>query len=100
MTDAPVHAEISVIVNGERHALSVDTRTTLLDLLRERLGLTGAKQGCDHGQCGACTVLSPRPRAADAASARRGRCHRAPLKRTARSGDPYAILKRVARRSR
>jgi xanthine dehydrogenase YagT iron-sulfur-binding subunit len=44
-------------INGERHELDFDTRTTLLDLLRERLGLTGAKKGCDHGQCGACTVL-------------------------------------------
>jgi xanthine dehydrogenase YagT iron-sulfur-binding subunit len=50
-------ADVSLTVNGERHALSVDTRTTLLDLLRERLGLTGSKKGCDHGQCGACTVL-------------------------------------------
>jgi xanthine dehydrogenase YagT iron-sulfur-binding subunit len=44
-------------VNGEQRAAVVDTRTTLLDLLREQLGLTGAKKGCDHGQCGACTVL-------------------------------------------
>ena len=44
-------------VNGIEHTLTVDTRTSLLDLLRERLGLTGAKKGCDHGQCGACTVL-------------------------------------------
>jgi xanthine dehydrogenase YagT iron-sulfur-binding subunit len=44
-------------INGERHELDLDTRVTLLDLLRERLGLTGAKKGCDHGQCGACTVL-------------------------------------------
>ena len=43
-------------INGEPHELPVDTRTTLLDLLRENLHLTGTKKGCDHGQCGACTV--------------------------------------------
>jgi xanthine dehydrogenase YagT iron-sulfur-binding subunit len=48
---------VTIRVNGEEHALLVDTRTSLLDLLRERLGLTGSKKGCDHGQCGACTVL-------------------------------------------
>src|SRR6266496_6236741 len=49
--------EITLQVNGAVHQLFVDTRTTLLDLLRERFGLTGPKKGCDHGQCGACTIL-------------------------------------------
>ena len=49
-------ARVSLHVNGSPRACEVDTRTTLLDLLREQLGLTGAKKGCDHGQCGACTV--------------------------------------------
>jgi len=44
-------------VDGLRHQLVVDTRTSLLDVLRERLGITSPKKGCDHGQCGACTVL-------------------------------------------
>src|SRR5436309_2602953 len=48
---------VTIRVNGEEHSLVVDTRTSLLDLLREHLGLTGAKKGCDHGQCGACTIL-------------------------------------------
>ncbi len=47
---------ISLEVNGIRHELSIEPRVTLLDLLREQLALTGTKKGCDHGQCGACTV--------------------------------------------
>jgi xanthine dehydrogenase YagT iron-sulfur-binding subunit len=50
-------AEVVLHVNGEERRLTIDTRTTLLDVLREQLGLTGTKKGCDHGQCGACTVL-------------------------------------------
>jgi xanthine dehydrogenase YagT iron-sulfur-binding subunit len=52
-----MNAGITLRVDGEQRSLTVDTRTTLLDLLREHLGVTSAKKGCDHGQCGACTVL-------------------------------------------
>jgi xanthine dehydrogenase YagT iron-sulfur-binding subunit len=48
---------ISLRINGSDHRLAIDPRVTLLDLVRERVGLTGTKKGCDHGQCGACTVL-------------------------------------------
>jgi xanthine dehydrogenase YagT iron-sulfur-binding subunit len=49
--------KVAFQVNGRPHELELDTRTTLLDALREHLHLTGSKKGCDHGQCGACTVL-------------------------------------------
>jgi len=58
---APAFAEnpvsVSFTVNGAKKSLELDSRMTLLDALRERLGLTGSKKGCDHGQCGACTVI-------------------------------------------
>jgi xanthine dehydrogenase YagT iron-sulfur-binding subunit len=56
MTDT-ITSDISLCVNGTTHQLTVDNRRTLLDAIREDLGRTGPKKGCDHGQCGACTVL-------------------------------------------
>ena len=50
-------ASVQLKINGQAHELTIDPRTTLLDALREHLHLTGSKKGCDHGQCGACTVL-------------------------------------------
>lgn len=57
--NSPIHGEteVTLAINGESHTVNIEPRVTLLDVLRERLGLTGSKKGCDHGQCGACTVL-------------------------------------------
>ena len=57
MSDPAQLSEIALRVNGEDRRLTIDTRSSLLDVLREQLELTGSKKGCDHGQCGACTVL-------------------------------------------
>lgn len=56
---SPIQGEtpVTLTINGQSHTVHIEPRVTLLDVLRERLGLTGTKKGCDHGQCGACTVL-------------------------------------------
>jgi xanthine dehydrogenase YagT iron-sulfur-binding subunit len=56
-TPLPGQTDVTLHVNGTEHTISIEPRVTLLDALRERLHLTGTKKGCDHGQCGACTVL-------------------------------------------
>jgi xanthine dehydrogenase YagT iron-sulfur-binding subunit len=57
MSRVTYHADITLRINQTDRRIQVDTRATLLDVLREQVGLTGSKKGCDHGQCGACTVL-------------------------------------------
>lgn len=56
-TSASSRVSVNLLINGVGHALQIEPHVTLLDTLRERLGMTGTKKGCDHGQCGACTIL-------------------------------------------
>jgi xanthine dehydrogenase YagT iron-sulfur-binding subunit len=55
--ELPIMSKVAFAVNGQTHELELDARTSLLDVLREHLHLTGTKKGCDHGQCGTCTVM-------------------------------------------
>ena len=78
VVEVPSMSKVSFTVNGMGRELELDTRTTLLDALREHLHLTGTKKGCDHGQCGACTVIVDGRRinfVPDAGGDARGRQH-------------------------
>lgn len=83
---APASSHVSFNLNERRYAVDVDKRTTLLDMLREQLKLTGTKKGCDHGQCGACTVMveGPYSRSRTKAKAQAGHLFFTPLARNPR----------------
>jgi xanthine dehydrogenase YagT iron-sulfur-binding subunit len=74
MSEPKTSLLVTLRINGGTHKIEVDARTTLLDALRDRLHLTGTKKGCDHGQCGACSVLMDgKPILTELESAERGK---------------------------